>query len=151
MTQTQSESPEAIALLRIEALRERIEGIPHLLASGHGDWLGSLEHAVELLEPKNNIDALWVWSRFLWAFGRRDTWKADKCLSTLMMLAWNRRRAESEWLSTPWYRWIRKRTLRGVFARASRDERTLLDYVLSNDRNWSDADDFAWYRGKVVG
>lgn len=38
------------------------------------------------LSTANNRDALWVWSRFLWAFGRRDTWRASNVLDDILMI-----------------------------------------------------------------
>jgi hypothetical protein len=136
----------------LEEIQARVEKLPHLMR-GSGDWYQAVHRAIDLLEHPNNLDALWVWSRFLQAFGRFQTWKADECLSKLAFYERMRQLEANRLAATPRRQWLKRRKLAAKVADGTRNVQVILDYILTNDKNWADRQAFEAHRGngKVAG
>jgi hypothetical protein len=108
----------------------------------------ALENAVGLLEPPNNLDALWVWTKFLWSFGVLKTWDADACLDRILFWFRQSRIASAELHKSHFWQLRRRRKLSRARADATANVLTLLGYVYNNLDNWADLDKFEQRRGK---
>lgn len=133
---------------KYEVLRLKVLKLPHLMKAAANDPFRALCGAVDLLETPNNLDALWVWSKFLWAFGTLKTWEADTCLDRLLFWFRQVRLYSVELNQTPWYRVRKCRKLRDQRAEANRNVLTLLGYVHNNLNDWQDLAKFEAHRGK---
>lgn len=62
------------------SMKAAVARSPALMALIGGDldrWHEAVSKALDLFGDKRNLDELWVWYRLCWAFGRRDTWRAN--------------------------------------------------------------------------
>lgn len=132
----------------LEDLQVKVERLPHIMGA-NANWYEALNRALDLLETPNNLDALWVWSRFLNAFGRLDTWAANHCLDKLAYFEGLRRRHQKELDSVPRYRWLKRRRLAWVVGYDARNVQIVLDHILTNLSNWLDREAFEAHKGKT--
>lgn len=142
-------------------IKEFIEASPHLkaLQGDTGDWRAVALKALELFDSPHNLDQLWVWSRFVWIFGERNTWAANSELESLLLEATNLlslksyyHQLEEKLAVTSWYCFkTRTGITRQQVITADAMQKCLhhiqsmfANYV-ARDKRWIDRDDFRAY------
>jgi hypothetical protein len=152
---------------RVAKLKAFIASHAHLrvLQASEDDWSAPVLKALELFDSPHNMDQLWVWSRFVYLFGERDTWSANRELDSFLLEAANLLSLRAHYAqlqeqieSTSWWRF---RTRSGIASKqtlaANAIQKSLyhLQMMLRNyidrDKRWIDAADFAAYRDRVNG
>jgi len=142
--------PEAMnlqdTLAHVFQIDERIDNLPHLKRLG--DWTIVVNHLITLVENENNLSALWVWNRFCWCFGRRDTWEASEMLTNLFEWYVDPCTAATEqYQKTPKWRWLKRRQLRQRMVDQAFNLMFAVHQLQQNDQCWSDRAAFFGYAG----
>lgn len=129
------------------ALKDRVLNSPALSQlAPEGHWEVAISRALDLFEEPRNISELWVWSRFCWAFGRRDTWAANAKFEELLKLI--------TLISDNAVKWVQRGPEVAVDdleknAVVLGDKlRNLLTDIYQNDFVWSDRADFMAFKGR---
>lgn len=118
-----------------------------LIAPG-SNWLSAVHQALDLFEEPRNLSQLWVWARFVWAFGKRDEWRADAALDQLFAPVTAMRELNSQLRALPrWSRAKRRKLERQIIAEGYKLARCVIE-ASDNDQAWSDRQDFLQYRGR---
>jgi hypothetical protein len=129
------------------ALKDRVmnsDGLKLLAPDGH--WEVAISRALDLFEEPRNINELWVWARFCWAFGRRDTWAANGKFEEMLQLI--------ALISDNAVKWVRRDPEAGAAdlernARELGDRlRNILTDIYQNDFAWNDRADFMAFKGR---
>lgn len=129
----------------IDEIKARVERLTHVARMKNGGtWVNAIGALLDLVETPNNLDALWVWSRFVWVFGRRNTWQADSTLEELLQSADALHRALKK---TPPKRSLFRKRRTPIELAEDRLGNCLAELLL-NEADWSEANEFRRYRGK---
>lgn len=132
------------------------------LIDSEEDWFRAVVVALSLFEQPRNIEQLWVWSRFVWVFGRRDTWKANETLEAVLHLhsrgiTWHRKLVDlqNELDNRSWFQFASRARLGAAIEEAeevleviNRKLEEQFDTLLVNDNTWSDRSDFLAFKGR---
>lgn len=145
-------------------LEGMVEESPDLkkLSDAQGGWFRAVIIALELFQQPRNLEQLWVWSRLLWAFGRRDTWRANEGFECMIGLhanaiAWHKKLIDlrKELDSRSWFQFASRARLEAAIDEAEEQlelsYRKLghqLDTLLVNDNTWSDRSEFLAFKGR---
>lgn len=129
------------------ALKDRVVNSPGLSnLAPEGRWEVAISRALDLFEEPRNISELWVWSRFCWAFGRRDTWAAnakfEELLKLVMLISENSVKLSTQ-PDNPKYNDL----VRTAYLLGEQLEAFLRD-IYRNDATWNDRADFMAFKGK---
>ena len=128
----------------VEGIKDRIAEVPHLARVGN--WFQVVNQLISLHEVEANLEQLWVWNRFCWAFGRRNTWRANDMLDNLFnwyVIPCSETNQQYE--RTPWWRWLRRRKLRKTMVDHTFNLMLAIHKLMQNDREWNDREAFMGY------
>jgi hypothetical protein len=109
----------------------------------------ALTRYIDIAETPRNLDALWVWSRFLWVFGRRDEWKANGTLSALLTAVGGVSTALRELARLHWWQFMRRRAALLMYRSYGVQLDRLLTECLINAMGWEDAEKMAAYEERA--
>jgi hypothetical protein len=148
-------------------LRDFISEHAHLqaLAGPTNDWIEAALKGLELLEAPHSLDQLWVWSRFCWIFGARDTWEANATVTQLLKeraslraLIQSYHEVTNAMKRLHWWNISRRRMLKLTarsLVKSMNVSTTIilgtLDTFADREKRWIDRDDFRAYVLKANG
>lgn len=126
-------------------IKDKVEKLPHLM-KGRANWFEAVLGVIDLLDHPNNVDALWVWSRFCFAFGHMQTWEADRVFDQLIHFEGCRRKFDVQYRSTSWLRPFKRRKLRKLVRYHTGMAQAILGQVICNAQQWPDRQAFEAHR-----
>lgn len=136
-----------VAGIELKAAVARSPALMALIAGDLDRWHEAVGKALDLFGDKRNLDELWVWYRLCWAFGRRDTWRANETVEKMFAVL-----AELLDLQFRLGKCGRFSFQRRALARAVNEKLYALASIVKdafrNDLQWNDRKDFFAYKAR---
>jgi len=141
---------DAIALTAIVL---RLRSIPHFnrrfdaiesMPSWNGScaWAIVLNEIIDRLQTDQALSELWVWSRFCWAFGKRNTWEAARNFQGLLDLVKMTTESMLRLTRLHWYQWSERISERKHLHKLYASMGHCLGALYTNDCNWNDLESY---------